>query len=166
LVKKGLDEDLQDFKKETSAVLSSGLESFYKENQSLPSRELNNALEHYIKNGVKKNAYNNWWAKEDGKLASAFEAICSRFITKINETVDSLFKFSSELFAIPFEAFKAEELWMIKPAFYYKFKEEPVMLEVLTISFTLSLPKFDGLVKSQMHDKYLKTKHLLLDLSP
>jgi len=143
LVKKGLDEDLQDFKKETSAVLSSGLESFYKENQSLPSRELNNALEHYIKNEV-KNAYNNWWAKEDGKLASAFEAICSRFITKINETVNSLFKFSSELFAIPFEAFKAEELWMIKPAFYYKFKEEPVMLEVLTTSFTLSLPKFVG----------------------
>ncbi|MEW6676217.1 MAG: dynamin family protein, partial [Nitrospirota bacterium] len=143
LVKKGLDEDLEEFKKEATFILSVGLESFYKENQSLPSKELNSALEKYIINEV-RNVYNNWWAKEDGKLASAFENICSRFIAKINETVDSLFKFSSELFAIPFEAFKTEELWTVKPSFYYKFKEEPVMLEVLTTSFTLSLPKFIG----------------------
>jgi GTPase SAR1 family protein len=143
LVKKGLDGELDEFKKETSNILMTGLESFHKEKKSLPSKALNSALEGYIINEV-RNAYNNWWAKEEGKLASAFEAICSRFIAKINETVDALFKFSSELFAIPFEAFKAEELWMIKPAFYYKFKEEPVMLEVLTTSFTLSLPKFVG----------------------
>lgn len=143
LVKKGLDEDLEEFKKETAAVLSAGLEDFYKENKSLSSKELNAALERYIMDEV-KNACNNWWAKEDGKLASAFETICSRFITKINETVDALFKFSSELFAIPFEEFKAEELWTVKPSFYYKFKEEPVMLEVLSKSLTLSLPKFVG----------------------
>jgi hypothetical protein len=96
---------------------------------------------------------------EDEKLASAFEAICTRFITKINEIVDALFKFSSELFAIPFEAFKAEELWTVKPSFYYKFKEEPGMLEVLTTSFTLSLPKFIG-------DKIIlkKMKEYLLEM--
>ncbi|NWF52502.1 MAG: dynamin family protein [Nitrospirae bacterium] len=143
LVKKGLDEDLEDFKKETAEVLSTGLEKFYKENKSMSSKELNVALERYVMDEV-KNACNNWWAKEDGKLASAFEAICSRFITKINETVDSLFKFSSELFAIPFEEFKAEELWTVKQTFYYKFKEEPVMLEVLSKFLTLSLPKFVG----------------------
>ncbi|MDH5202449.1 MAG: hypothetical protein OEW69_04230, partial [Nitrospirota bacterium] len=71
-------------------------------------------------------------------------AICSRFIEKINETIDILLKFSSELFAIPFESFKAEELWKIKPGFYYKFKEEPVILEILSTSFALSLPKFIG----------------------
>jgi GTPase Era involved in 16S rRNA processing len=143
LVKRGLDKDLEEFKKESTSILTAGLESFYKENQSLSSKELNSALERYIIDEV-KNAYNNWWAKEEGKIASAFEAICGRFIVKINETVDALFKFSSELFAIPFEAFKAEELWTIKPSFYYKFKEEPVVLEVLTTSFTLSLPKFLG----------------------
>lgn len=91
-----------------------------------------------------KNACNNWWAKVDSKLATSFESICSRFISKINETVDALFRFSSELFSIPFEAFKAEELWTVKPSFYYKFKEEPVILEVLSKSLTLSLPKFVG----------------------
>jgi GTPase SAR1 family protein len=143
LVKKGLDEDLADFKKETTSILSAGLESFYKEKRSLSSKELNVALERYIMDEV-KNAYNNWWAQEDGRLASGFEAICGRFISKINETVDALFKFSSELFAIPFQAFKAEELWTVKPGFYYKFREDPVMLEVLATSFTLTLPKFLG----------------------
>ncbi len=143
LVKKGLDEDLEDFKRETLTVLSAGLEKFYSENKSMSSKELNAALEKYVMDEV-KNACNNWWAKEDGRLASAFESICSRFITKINETVDALFKFSSELFAIPFEEFKAEELWTVKPSFYYKFKEEPVILEVLSKSLTLTLPKFVG----------------------
>lgn len=143
LVKKGLDEDLENFKQETLAVLSAGLENFYLENKSMSSKELNTALEKYVMDEV-KNACNNWWAKEDGRLASAFESICSRFITKINETVDALFKFSSELFAIPFEEFKAEELWTVKPSFYYKFKEEPVILEVLSKSLTLTLPKFVG----------------------
>jgi GTPase SAR1 family protein len=143
LVKKGLGEDLEEFKQETTTVLTAGLATFYRDNKSLSSKELNSAMETFVIDEV-KNAYNNWWAKEDGKLGSAFEAICSRFITKINETVDTLFKFSSELFDIPFEAFKAEELWTIKPGFYYKFKEEPVILEVLTTSFNLSLPKFVG----------------------
>jgi GTPase SAR1 family protein len=143
LVKKGLGEDLEEFKQETTTVLTAGLATFYRDNKSLSSKELNSAMETFVIDEV-KNAYNNWWAKEDGKLGLAFEAICSRFITKINETVDTLFKFSSELFDIPFEAFKAEELWTIKPGFYYKFKEEPVILEVLTTSFTLSLPKFVG----------------------
>ncbi len=143
LVKKGLDEDIEEFKKETANILSAGLENFYIENKALSSRELNSALEQYVIEEV-KNACNNWWAKEDGKLAAAFESICSRFITKINETVDALFRFSSELFEIPFESFKAEELWTVKPSFYYKFKEDPVMLEVLSKSLRLTLPKFVG----------------------
>jgi GTPase SAR1 family protein len=157
LVKKGLIEDLKEFKQETTTVLSAGLITFYQNNRSLSSRELNNAMETFVIDEV-KNVYNNWWAKEDGKLASAFESICSRFITKINETVDALFKFSSELFAIPFEAFKAEELWTVKPSFYYKFKEEPVMLEVLSKSFTLSLPKFvgDKIILKKMKDYLLE----------
>lgn len=91
LVKKGLDE----FKKESTAVLTVSLEAFYQENKSLSSKDLNSIMENYVIDEV-KNAYNNWRAKEDGKLAPAFESIWSRFIGKINETVDALFKFSKE----------------------------------------------------------------------
>ncbi len=141
LVKDVLDEDIEKFKKEISANLIPGLESLYEKSRSLSGRHLNNVLEEYVINEV-KNAYNNWRAKEDGKLAAAFEAICSRFTVKINETVDVLLKFSSELFSIPFEVFKSEELWTVKSGFYYKFKDEPVSLELLTASFTFALPGF------------------------
>lgn len=141
LVKTGLDEDLQKFKKELISNLAAGLESLYKSNKELTGKQLNTILEEYITSEI-KNAYNNWRAKEDGKLASSFETICSRFIGKINETVDSLLKFSSELFSIPFEVFKSEELWTVKSGFYYKFKDEPVSLELLATSFTFALPRF------------------------
>ncbi|NOZ69447.1 MAG: dynamin [Deferribacteres bacterium] len=141
LVKDVLDEDLEKFKKEISVNLLPGLEALYEKSKGLSGRHLNNVLEEYVVNEV-KNAYNNWRAKEDGKLAAAFEAICSRFIEKINGTVDELLKFSSELFSIPFDVFKSEELWTVKSGFYYKFKDEPVSLELLTTSFTFALPGF------------------------
>lgn len=143
LVKDELDEDLREFKKELIANLTPMLESLYEGSKNLSGRELNYKFEEYVVNEI-KNAYNNWRAKKDGKLASSFEAICSRFIVKINETVDSLLKFSSELFSIPFEVFKSDELWTVKSSFYYKFKDEPVSLELLATSFTLALPRFIG----------------------
>jgi len=141
LVKTGLDEDILIFRKELTANITLGLEALYRESKGFSGKELNYKLEEYVVNEI-KNAYNNWRAKEDGELASAFETICSRFIVKINETVDALLKFSSELFAIPFESFKAEELWTLKSSFYYKFKDEPVSLELLATSITLALPRF------------------------
>ncbi len=141
LVRDVLDEDIEKFKREISVNLLPGLEDLYEKSKGLSGRHLNNVLEEYVVNEV-KNAYNNWRAKEDGKLAAAFEAICSRFILKINGTVDELLKFSSELFSIPFDVFKSEELWTVKSGFYYKFKDEPVSLELLTASFTFALPGF------------------------
>jgi GTPase SAR1 family protein len=141
LVKNILDEDLENFKKELTSKLISGLESLYKNSKDLSGKQLNKVLEEYVIDEV-KNAYNNWRVKEDGKLASAFETICNRFIGKINEATDALLKFSSELFSISFEVFKSEELWSMKSSFYYKFKDEPVSLELLTTSFTFALPRF------------------------
>ncbi|HDO25743.1 MAG TPA: dynamin, partial [Nitrospirae bacterium] len=141
LIKNSLDDDLEKFKKEITEKFIPELESLYEANKRLSGKQLKTALEEYIISEV-KNVYNNWRAKEDGKLSTAFESICGRFTGKINETVDNLLKFSSELFSVPFEVFKSEELWTIKSHFYYKFKDEPGSLELLTTSFTFALPRF------------------------
>src|SRR5208283_5128979 len=106
-------------------------------------KELNMHLEEHVISEVRQ-AFNAWRGIEDEKLAKMFEGVCKRFITKIDETVDSLLKFSSELFAVPFNAVEAEALWSVKTGFYYKFKDEPVSLELLVSSLTFSLPKFIG----------------------
>lgn len=143
LLKNILDEDVEKFKRELIPQVMANLENYYNENRSLSLKELHKSLEQQIITEVKQ-AFNGWRVVEDEKLAKAFEAICKRFILKINDTVDALLKFSSELFQIPFDAVKAEALWTVKSGFYYKFKDEPVGLEMLASSLTLALPKFIG----------------------
>ncbi len=143
LLRKLLDEDLDRFKKELVPQVSSNLENYFNENKDLSLKELHKALEQQVIREVKE-AFNAWRVVEDERLAKAFESICKRFIIKIHDTVDELLKFSSELFQIPFEAIKAEALWTVKSGFYYKFKDEPVGLEMLAGTLTLVLPKFIG----------------------
>lgn len=143
LLKNILDEDIEKFKKELIPSVMANLENHYNENKGLSLKELHKALEQQVITEVKQ-AFSGWRVIEDEKLAKAFEAICKRFILKINDTVDALLKFSSELFQIPFDVIKAEALWTVKSGFYYKFKDEPVGLEMLASSLTLALPKFIG----------------------
>lgn len=143
LLKNILDEDLEKFKKEIVSQIMANLENYYKENRGLSLKELHKALEQQVITDVKQ-SFNGWRMLEDERLAKAFESICKRFILKINDTVDALLKFSSELFQIPFDAIKAEALWTVRSGFYYKFKDEPVGLEMLASSLTLALPKFIG----------------------
>jgi hypothetical protein len=77
-------------------------------------------------------------------MAKTFESSCRRFVTKIDETVDALHNFSSELFAVPYDAVKAEALWASKSEFYFRFQEQPGAIEIVTSSVTLLLPKFIG----------------------
>lgn len=143
LLKDILDEGLDRFKKEIIPDVMAKLEAFYNENRNLTLRELHKALEEQVIREV-KDAFSNWRMVMDEKLAKAFESICRRFILRIDEVVDELLRFSSELFQIPFDAVKAEALWTVKSGFYYKFKDEPVGLEMLAGTLTLALPRFIG----------------------
>ncbi len=143
LSKNILDEDLTLFRKELIAHEQAHLEEQFAQLKTLPSRELSNSLEQTIQDHVKQ-AFNTWRAIEDDRLAKAFEAICRRFVARIDDTVDALLKFSSDLLEIPFEAVKTEALWTVKSGFYYKFREQPVGIEIAASSLTLALPKFIG----------------------
>lgn len=143
LLKNILDEELDKFKKELIADIMTKLEGYYNENRNLTLRELHKALEDQVIREVKA-AFSGWRTVMDEKLAKAFETTCKRFVQRIDDIVDELLRFSSELFQIPFDAIKAEALWTVKSGFYYKFKDEPVGLEMLAGTLTLALPKFIG----------------------
>ena len=143
IMKNVLDEDLNAYGQELRLKAEANLDEYYRENTGLSLKELHKHLEEHIISEVRQ-AVNAWRGTEDEKLAKTFETACKRFIIKIDETVDSLLKFSSELFAVPYDAVKAEALWSTKSKLYYKFTEQPVGLEIITSSLTLSLPKFIG----------------------
>ncbi len=144
IIKTILDEDLEKYKKDLVANEQAHLEGeFAKMVKKMSSKDLKNSLEHLVISHVKQ-AFNVWRAIEDERLSKAFEAVCRRFTVKIDETVDGLLKFSSDLFEIPFDAVKTEAFWSARSEFYYKFKDQPVGLEMVTSSLTLVLPKFIG----------------------
>lgn len=166
LAKDILDEDITRFRKELLAHEQPHLEEQFMQMKALPSRELKNALEEAVVYYVRQ-AFNTWWAMEDERIAKAFEAICRRFIVKINDAVDALLKFSSDLFEIPFEAVKTEALWSAQSRFYYKFKEQPVGIEMIASSMTLALPKFigDKIILKKMQDYLVRIVDLQLGRS-
>lgn len=136
-----LEEDLKAFRQELILKVSEDLES--NEHSGMSMKELREHLEEQVITEVKQ-AFAIWRGIEDEKLAKTFEGACKRFITRIDETVDSLLKFSAELFAVPFDIVKAEAIWSTKSSFYYRFKEQPVGIEIVASSLTLLLPKFLG----------------------
>ena len=161
-----LDEDITKFRKDLLAREEVYLEEEFARTKSLPLKELKEALEEMVIGHIKQ-AFNIWRAMEDDRLAKAFEAICRRFVVKIDEAVDALLKFSSDLFEIPFEAIKTEALWSARSRFYYKFREQPGGLEIASSSLTLALPKFigDKIILKKMQDYLVRAIDLQLGRS-
>lgn len=138
-----LEEDLTALRRALFLKASENFEKSYKEHADMSLKELRQHLEDQIIADV-RDAYTVWRVREDEKLAKAFETSCQRFMVKIDETVDALLASSAELFAIPFDIVKADATWSTKSGFYYKFKDQPVGIEIVTSSLTLMLPKFIG----------------------
>jgi GTP-binding protein EngB required for normal cell division len=143
LVKGGLEDDLQGFVRDLMPLENTHLTEHFELNKGHSLKDLRGTLEQAVIAHVKQ-AFITWRAMEDERLAKAFETICKRFITKINETVDGLLRYSSELFSVPFDTVKAEALWSFKSGFYYRFKEQPVGSAIIASTLTLALPKFIG----------------------
>jgi GTPase SAR1 family protein len=138
-----LEEDSKRFRQELFIKVSEDLGRSYDKSSGLSLKKIQEHLEGQVITEVKQ-AFAGWRGIEDEKLAKTFEAACKRFSTKIDDTVDSLLKFSAELFAVPFDIVKAEAIWSTKSSFYYRFKEQPVGIEIVASSLTLLLPKFIG----------------------
>jgi hypothetical protein len=66
-------------------------------------------------------------------------------------TEDELYRFSSELFSVPFEAVSADTDWQSQTDLYYRFWDEPPALKTLAASLPLVLPTRlgDGMVLPQ-----------------
>jgi GTP-binding protein EngB required for normal cell division len=143
IVNNVLEEDLTAFRQELILKATKNFESSYGVSSGMSLKELQEHLQEQIIAEVKQ-AFTTWRGIEDEKLAKTFEMACKRFISKIDEAVDSLLEFSAELFAVPFDIVKAEAIWSTESVFYYKFRDQPGGIEIVALSLPLLLPKFIG----------------------
>ncbi|NOY65672.1 MAG: hypothetical protein GXO97_09825 [Nitrospirae bacterium] len=141
IIEEVLDPDLESARKELSEKLLPEFEDFYNKNKSLSPGKLRKTLEEFIGHAVRE-YYSVFRKNEDTKVSMAFEKIAERFQGKINLIVDELLRYSSELFDLSFERFTAEALWSVESSFYFKFKDEPLMIEMLGDALTSLMPKF------------------------
>ncbi len=172
LVKERLDGDFASFREYFAPRMEEKFDAYYTANKDLPLKELNEKLEGYVIQEVQP-ALAEWHASQDDKLAREFQAVCGRFVSRMNAIVDELLRFSSRLFDLRFEAIQAESPWSAESRFYYKLRDDPVGLEILTTSITERLP---GLVSSKLqrlkailfrmaHQRiYRKRKELMLEM--
>jgi GTPase SAR1 family protein len=142
LVNNVLDENLAQFKQDLILAEIVHLEENLRLKMRLPAREFHDSAERVIIGRVEQ-AFTAWRAREDEHLSKAFESLCNRYVSIINDNVEKLLKFSSELFTVPFTNVK-EEHWSAKSEFYYKFKNEPVGLEMAISALIRALPRFLG----------------------
>jgi len=143
LIKNVLEEDINNHKKQLTTALQKELEKKYLENKKLPLNELYKTLEDAVISEIKL-AFDKWMPKEDEKLSKMFEKICNRFSIDVDNIIEELVTFASELFGENREFIKTEAVWEMKSDFYYRFKRESLMIDALSTTFTMMLPKFIG----------------------
>jgi GTPase SAR1 family protein len=135
-----IEPSLEAFKRERHAGMAEWTLHTLDALEDLPSRELDAALQERLIAHV-RTAYDGWLAVENAEIARAFDALCARFWTSLEESVDELMRRSSELFGIGFEPIHAESRWTSDSGFYYKFWYEPTSLTLLASSAVLALPR-------------------------
>ena len=135
--------DVEAFKAKLARDIEAKLKSHFESVRHLPSGELHEDLQRYVVDEI-RTAWDSFRRDENEKLDTLFQALCERFSGKIDTTVDELYRFSSELFSVPFEAVSAESAWCTKSGFYYKFWETPGSLKIMATSLLHALPKFFG----------------------
>jgi GTPase SAR1 family protein len=154
LVRKELDGELVRFKTELAKRMEQGVEAWRQDHQQLPLEELNSALDGYVADEVGR-AFQEWRFLAEERLEADFADVCRRFSQYLNENIDVLMKFSSELFGLSFEPIQVEPVWRGDSQVFYWRKAEPVALEILADSVTVMLPRLFG-------EKFQKLKNHLI----
>jgi GTP-binding protein EngB required for normal cell division len=143
LLKDDIERDLENFMRSEKERIAAFVDDWYHEFESLPSRQLKHALEQRIFGEV-RSAYDGWFASEEPKIVQSFDAVCGRFWSDIQKTINDLLAFSATLFNVRFEGSEAVGMGGSRAALNYKFWHEPVGLETLTSAIVLALPKLIG----------------------
>ena len=138
-----LEEELKAFKDELKREVVAKIEAKYREQRSLPLRELHRAMENTAIAAIRE-GFDEWQAGESAAIEKTFEAFCARHGATIDGVVDELFRFASDLFAVPFAPQSVATFHGIESHFQYKFWSEPPSLRVLTSSLMLALPSVVG----------------------
>ena len=158
-VVKELDADLEAFKQETSARLRREVEEAFQQ-KSRGAGDLRTEMEEFLF-GALRDVFTVWRRQEIEKLAQMLTGTHQEFAGRVNAILERLTQLTARIFDFSLRGFEAETAFTEKSQFWFKFKEEPVGLEILQMTVTSLLPR--ALTKGLLLKKLVENVTELVD---
>jgi hypothetical protein len=151
--------DLEAFQRQTGVKLQREVETAFKE-KSQRALDLRAEMEAFLFQSL-RDLFTLWRRQEVEKLASKLADMHQEFAGRINAILARLAQLTARIFDFSLRGFSAEEAFMEKSQFSFKFKDEPVGLEILQETITGLLPR--ALTKGLLLKRLLENVTELVD---
>lgn len=154
-----LDTDLDGFRRETTARLRrEGEAAFHQKSRS--TLDLRKEMEEFLFAAL-RDVFTLWRRQEIEKLSQILADTHQEFASRINAILERLTQLTARIFDFSLRGFEAETIFVENSEFWFKFKEEPVGLEILQMTVTALLPR--ALTKGLLLKKLLDNVTELVD---
>ncbi len=151
--------DLDAFKKETIIKLRRQMEeAFHQKSQA--AGDLRQETEKILFAAL-RDVFTTWRRQEIEKLSQKLADTHQDFATRINAILERLTQLTARIFDFSLRGFAAEEAFPDLRQFWFKFKDEPVGLEILQMTVTSLLPR--ALTRGLLLKKLLENVGELVD---
>ncbi len=154
-----VEQDLRAFQQETNARLRREVQTAF-ERQSRLAGDLRQEMERFLFAAL-RDVFTVWRRQEIAKLADKLDQTHQEFVQRINAILERLAQTTARIFDFSLRGFAAQEAFTAKTDFWFKFKEEPVGLEILQLTITSLLPR--ALTKGMLLKKLLENVEELVD---
>ena len=132
------DADLESFQRETRTRLHREIDAAF-QHQSQQAGNVRKNMEDFLFAAL-KDLFTDWRRLEIDKLADLLSDTHQEFAGRINLILERLTQLTARIFDFSLQGFAVEETFAGKSRFGFKFKEEPVGLEILQMTVTGLLP--------------------------
>ncbi|MGA9755336.1 MAG: dynamin family protein, partial [Desulfobaccales bacterium] len=151
--------DLDAFKKETIIKLRRKMEEAFQQ-KSQAAGDLRQETEEILFAAL-RDVFTTWRRQEIEKLSLKLADTHQDFATRINAILERLTQLTARIFDFSLRGFAAEEAFPDLRQFWFKFKDEPVGLEILQMTVTSLLPR--ALTRGLLLKKLLENVGELVD---
>jgi hypothetical protein len=151
--------DLDAFKQETIIKLRRQMEEAFRQ-KSQVAGDLRKETEEILF-GALRDVFTTWRRQEIDKLSQKLADTHQDFATRINAILERLTQLTARIFDFSLRGFAAEEAFPDLRQFWFRFREEPVGLEILQMTVTSLLPR--ALTKGLLFKKLLENVTELVD---
>lgn len=133
------DADLEAFRRETTARLRRDIDAVFQEKSRLAG-DLRQEMETFLFAAL-RDLFIGWRRQEIDKLSQTLAETHQEFAARSNAILDRLTQLTARIFDFSLRGVAVEEVFADRSRFSFKFKEEPVGLEILQMTITGLLPR-------------------------